>query len=54
MHGKGVFYDQFGNVYEGEFENDIKQGYGIQRGKGDVTEGAWMRGALEGLARVMV
>lgn len=39
-HGKGILLRENGDVYEGEFKNDMKDGFGILQLKiGDLYKG---------------
>ena len=40
MHGKGIYQDTDGNVYDGNYKNDKMDGKGIYRwADGDVYDG---------------
>lgn len=48
-HGKGVFVDERGNVFEGEFRNDKINGRGkYTTTEGTVYDGAWVDDLQEG------
>ena len=42
IEGKGISYNNDGNIYEGDFKNDKKEGKGIMYYKnGEKEEGDW-------------
>ena len=48
-NGKGVFYYEDGNKYEGNFKNDKASGYGILTdNNGTVYEGEWLEDMQHG------
>ena len=48
-HGKGVCYYNNGDVYEGEWKNDLREGKGkMYYSNGNVYEGEWKNDRREG------
>jgi len=42
MHGKGIYNWADGRKYDGEYENDLKHGYGIETNyDGSIYKGSW-------------
>lgn len=48
MHGKGVLRDSLGVVFQGDFVNGQKSGYGIYRTQDGSYEGNFDRDTLNG------
>ena len=45
MHGQGIYTWPDGRIYDGEYANDVKDGFGIYRwADGRVYEGNWKDG----------
>ena len=49
-HGNGRFVSIEGDVYTGQWRNDLKHGYGkLIKADGEVLKGFWYRGRLNGM-----
>jgi hypothetical protein len=48
MHGQGMYVYADGSVYEGEWSNDKKSGYGVQKDLFGVYSGQWVRDVKSG------
>jgi hypothetical protein len=51
-HGKGIFNDGQGNIYEGEFKNDLIEGKGVYKTQeGTVYNGEWSNNLQNGIGK---
>ena len=50
MNGQGIYkYKKEGHIYEGEFRNGMKEGFGVFRFKeGDIYKGQFKNGLKDG------
>ena len=48
MNGHGVFTWHDGRIYEGEYRDDQKEGFGVYIAKGKRYEGEWQGGKQHG------
>ena len=53
-HGKGVFYYDNGDVFNGKYQKDSKDGYGEYKYKtGNAYKGNWKHGQMDGWGMFM-
>lgn len=53
--GEGILHSGTGQIYEGNFEDDMYHGHGVLRGPGKtVLDGEWRRGKLNGEKLIVV
>jgi hypothetical protein len=54
MHGSGIYSWEDGRRYEGEYQNDLKDGFGVYTWKdGKKYEGFWKEGKQHGTGKIV-
>jgi hypothetical protein len=48
VHGKGKYTFKNGDVYDGEWRNQLQNGYGVFTTKGETYKGTWIDGIKVG------
>lgn len=50
-NGKGIIKYLDGSVYEGDFRNNVIEGFGVLVGLSHKYEGSWKNGKMEGAGK---